>query len=292
MLDPPTHRLRSLFTDLFTGLLDDASMFPPATLPLQRALTEHHGHRASWYADLVGPFLCPVSRLDALRAALPAPDGDRLALSLVVDTDIDVVRRALDRVADDPRLALVGLEARHVLLAGGQAAILAAELARTHPAARGYLEVGPTRWDDTFRVVADAGWSGVKFRTGGTTADDFPPEPTLAAFLTRCAGSRTPFKLTAGLHHLVRGSDQATGRQHHGVLNVLAAAAEAGIGGAAAAVEHLLRSTQSAELLGRLQEPDAAAGRQLFRSFGCCAVLDPLGEALEFGVLDAHAAPA
>lgn len=47
---------------LFTGLVDDAAVFPPGLAPLDVAVREHHAHRRSWYADVVGPLLCPADR--------------------------------------------------------------------------------------------------------------------------------------------------------------------------------------------------------------------------------------
>lgn len=41
---------------LFSGLCDDAAIFPPGDLPLPQAVPAHRLHRAAWYAELVGPF--------------------------------------------------------------------------------------------------------------------------------------------------------------------------------------------------------------------------------------------
>lgn len=277
MLDTPNR-----FRSLFSSLIDDGSMSPPASRPLEQALDMHRQHRASWYSSFIGPFLCPVSRLSELVAMLPA--DERLLLSLVVDTEADAVRRALDVVACHPRLAFAGLEARHSQL-GTAALTLAAGLSRAHPAAQSFLEVGGYPWNDTFAAVIEGGWSGVMYRTGGGRADDFPAESALAAMVVRCVGSRTPFKLTGGLNHLVRGLDATLGVPRHGVLNVLAGVAEARAGGDLAAVAELLRSCHVDHLLARLTVPHAVDERQYFRSFGCCDVLDPLREAIELGLI-------
>lgn len=62
------------------GLVDDAAVFPPGSASLPDALAAHRGHRASWYADLVGPLLVPASALPDLARLLDAsewtPTGD------------------------------------------------------------------------------------------------------------------------------------------------------------------------------------------------------------------------
>src|ERR687892_694642 len=62
-------------------LFDDASLFPPAQLPMQAALAAHDRlRRDASTAPLVGPFLCPASRfpeLDTcLASGLPRPPAD------------------------------------------------------------------------------------------------------------------------------------------------------------------------------------------------------------------------
>jgi hypothetical protein len=58
---------------LFVGLVDDAALFPPGNAPMDKGLQAHLPHRAASYGDLVGPFVCPVSRVAELTATLP-PD--------------------------------------------------------------------------------------------------------------------------------------------------------------------------------------------------------------------------
>ena len=71
-------------------LLDDAAVFPPGNLPLAEAVVAHRAHRASWYADLVGPLVVPAAALDdlvdegPLDVAVVAP-LDQLATVLAWD---------------------------------------------------------------------------------------------------------------------------------------------------------------------------------------------------------------
>jgi hypothetical protein len=70
-----------------------------------------------------------------------------------------------------------------------------------------------------------------KIRTGGVTAEAFPPIADVAAFLRACKDAGMAFKATAGLHHPLRcvkpltyAPDAPTGTMH-GFLNVFLAAA-------------------------------------------------------------------
>src|SRR4051794_36239532 len=61
---------------LFTGLVDDASMFPPGNAPLDQAVREHLEHRGAWYAGLVGPLVVRADHMGEaadLVAAQPLP---------------------------------------------------------------------------------------------------------------------------------------------------------------------------------------------------------------------------
>jgi hypothetical protein len=91
---------------LFTGLVDDAALFPPGNAPMPQAIAEHLVHRQAAYGDLVGPFVCPASKVADLLAELP--DGVRVDVSLVFDVTGDDAHRALRVVASDPRLTLGG----------------------------------------------------------------------------------------------------------------------------------------------------------------------------------------
>jgi hypothetical protein len=41
---------------IFGGLFDDASLFPPASLPMADAVAGHLRHQAAWYREMFGPY--------------------------------------------------------------------------------------------------------------------------------------------------------------------------------------------------------------------------------------------
>lgn len=269
---------------LFAGLVDDAALFPPGNAPMDQALKEHAAVRLTGRSELVGPFLCPASRVTELRAHLPADEN--IGLALVVDVDGDAAHAALRACAADETLRLAAVEASAARL-GADAAAVGANLRRL-PGVTGFLEVPRSGHDRALDLVGAEGWHAAKYRTGGTTADAFPSETELAAFLVAVTGRRLPFKLTAGLHHAVRRTDEVTGFEQHGVLNVLVATRVSQGGGSAEEVAAVLAQRSApalVEFVSAWDEQTCAEVRGAFRSFGCCGVQDPLDDIASLGLL-------
>jgi len=277
-IEPPMPR------SLFDRLVDDAALFPPGNAPMSQALADHATQRASTHAGLVGPFLTPASRVDELCAALP-PDQD-LLLAIVFDVGADGAHHAWRAAVADPRISLVAVEATHAQL-GGDATAVGTNLARL-PEVTGYLEVPRAGFDGSLDLVGGTGWQAAKYRTGGTTADAFPSEVELAAFLVAATTRTIPFKLTAGLHRAVRNTAGDTGFEQHGVLNVLVATRVAQQVGDAAEVAAVLAQREPGPLVEFLRAWDdgtCAAVRHSFRSFGCCGVTDPIDDLAALALL-------
>jgi hypothetical protein len=268
---------------LLAGLVDDAALFPPGSAPMDKGLAEHRVHRGAWYAGLVGPFLCPASRVDELVATLPT--DQQLELSIVFDVTGDAAHRALRSAGSDPRVTLVGVEAAQARL-GADTETVGGNLARL-PGATGFLEVPRTGFDEALDTVARSGWHAAKYRTGGTDAEAFPSEREVAAFLVEVVARGLPFKLTAGLHHAVRHTGQGTGFEHHGLLNVLVATQAARTGSDADQVAGVLAERDPEPLVSATRGWDEQARtgvRRSFRSFGCCGVTDPIDDLAALGL--------
>lgn len=58
---------------LLDGLIDYAGLFPPASLPLARALANYHHYRDGKYAWIVGRFVIPASQLQRVPAKFETP---------------------------------------------------------------------------------------------------------------------------------------------------------------------------------------------------------------------------
>ena len=267
-------------TVLFSGLFDDAALFPPGDAPMATAVPAHRHLRAQ-LGDLVGPFVVPAARLGELAehvgdgepvgVSVIAAAGDLPAAAARVDAHPGLVLAAVEvPVATDAATAREAVRVLDsVLPDGGPAAV---ELPRS--AAR----------DEVLDVLAGTGHRA-KLRTGGVRAALFPPPEELAASLRACVVRGVALKCTAGLHSAVRHTDPATGFAHHGFLNLLAACDALAAGGPAAAAERWLRQDDAGALVGGWSPDRVARARAVFTSFGTCSVLEPVDDLIALGLL-------
>jgi len=306
------------------GLIDYAGLFPPAALPLGPALAEYARHRASADAWILGRFIAPATRLDALAAALAAEPalGGRSPWHLAVlvggGADLAAALAAVPAQADavaaceqgGPRgLSVEGLEAP-LPPGAGSALRLAEALAEEGLGGRElYLEVPPSAPIDL--VLADVATAaarlsgpqaafpvlGVKLRCGGLAPEAFPAPERVAAVLAGCARAGLPLKFTAGLHHPVRHRSAEPPVMMHGFLNVIGAAllARAGVADEAN-LAACLRETEAAAfaLDGagfawrdlRLEPAAVAAARAAgVAGFGSCSFDEPRQDLVALGLL-------
>jgi hypothetical protein len=240
---------------LFSGLIDHAPTFPPASLPLAEGLAEHRRFRESDFGWVVNRFVCPASKLGELG-------GEPLRLSVVIDDG--------KLPAEDARIEAVeaaGLDPEILIDAAPEI----------------YCEL-PLRDDISFRILR-LGELGLraKVRCGGSV---LPMVGQLAEFIQSCRRLGVPFKATAGLHHPLRPDGE------HGFLNLLAAAvfdeaeeealAEEDPAAFALTDEAFTWRDRSAEA------PEISRVRQvLFVGFGSCSVQEPIDGLVELGFLEA-----
>jgi hypothetical protein len=279
---------------LLAALVDDASLFPPGNMPMSTAVKEHRHHRTGDYADLVGRFLCPASRLDELQAELV--DDDRFAVSLILDTGLERLPDAVSASADDSRLRLTAIEVP-IGVDGDPAAA-------AHEAVRAFSQLTDdiaafvelpriAGWRDALSLVAARGY-GVKLRTGGLVADAFPSEIEVAEFVRASVTEGAPFKCTAGLHQAVRHGDQHSGFEHHGFLNILLATHAATEGGSVDDLIEILASKETAALVATTLGVDASAAaaiRSSFTGFGTCSVDEPVDDLAALGLIERYEPP-
>jgi hypothetical protein len=269
---------------LFQRLVDDAALFPPGNAPMAVAVPAHLRRPAESFAALVGPFLCPASRIAELRSELPAEA--QMAVGIILDTGLDTVAAAVAAVRGDdrlqPQMVEVPVPPDEDLVAGAAQAI-----AQVPAEIRLYVELPRVPgWRDAVEHLGAAG-RGAKLRTGGLRAELFPTTAELATFITACAAGQVPFKCTAGLHHAVCHTDPTTGFVHHGFLNIVVATARAVTGGD---VEGALAEERPARLAAEaaaLDPPAVAATRALFVSYGSCDIEEPVVDLLALGLLTA-----
>lgn len=297
-----------------TNLVDDAAIFPPGNLPLDRAVAEHRAHLGSEYAAMVGGFVVSDVRLPDLITLLdqgePAspvvePAETPLAINLVVTGGAGAIEPAVRWASRAPRVHLAALELA-----------LRDEDDLPHNARRVVTALDALEDDlSDVRVFVEPprihgepthGWLGaadelalrelpLKFRTGGVTDDAFPTTGELVACIDAALDRELPFKCTAGLHHAVRQTDPETGFTHHGFLNVLVATRLLLDGDRDAAWTTLNQHDPGitvAELLTYSAE-DLQSARRWFTGFGSCSILEPHDDLVELGLItpDAQSTP-
>ncbi|HST98854.1 MAG TPA: hypothetical protein VLJ85_14515 [Geodermatophilus sp.] len=265
---------------LFTGLFDDAALFPPGDAPMAAAVPAHRELRTR-LGDLVGPFVVPAARLGELEEHLG--DGEPFGISLIAAAgDLPA---AAARVAASPGLTLAAVEvpvATAAAAAREAVRVLDDVLPAVVPAA---VELPRTEARDEVLDVLAGTRHRAKLRTGGLRADLFPAAEELAATLAACVARGVALKCTAGLHSAVRHTDPATGFAHHGFLNLLAACDALAAGEPAAAAERWLRQDDPGALVGGWSPDRIARTRAVFTSFGTCSVLEPVDDLVRLSLL-------
>jgi hypothetical protein len=276
---------------IFRGLADDASLFPPASLPMADAVAGHLRHQAAWYREMSGLFVCADTKITELKAALTAAGVAELDLALVLPGGAAGLDAAVDGVFADPRLRLRAVElpaaARESITTA--VADVAAALDRTPLAgAAAFIEVAARDFTTAAARAVDDHRYLAKVRTGGTTAEAFPDDQTLANCLVTLAQARLAFKCTAGLHHAVRHRAADTGFEHHGFLNVLLAVAAALDDASREQVAAELADRDAARVAAKISDLDvetASAVRGLFMSFGTCSTDEPINDLVTLGLV-------
>jgi hypothetical protein len=300
---------------LFERLIDDASLFPPAGLPMREALRAHARHAESAYAFVGGRFVAPASRLDELAATRAADERPDLAVVLdaaSLGAKGNTIRADLARVqrVRDAGVAVSALEFRIPGPALGTDALdaILEEVAAGWPSDPVSVWYEPTYhlgWatppEVALAAVAAARESapanvtlGAKLRCGGAKPTQVPEVADVVALLVAAQTCGVPWKATAGLHDPVRCTRD--GVAAHGFLNLFIA----GILLHAGALEVALLDDLLAEEDARTFQVDplhvgwreaqvgadaVAAARAHCVAFGSCSFDDPVNGLRELGLL-------
>jgi hypothetical protein len=305
---------------LLERLVDDAGLFPPASLPMRPALRAHARYAESAYWWVAGRFVLPASRAEefaAARSVEPAP----IDLSIILDAGAlgakgDTVRADLERaerVRQLPGVTVSSLEARlpNAALDDVLTKRIIADVVERYPSAEiafwyeSSYDAGWSAPPDAWLAVLAAARAGAppnltlgaKVRCGGAAAGATPSVDDLAAFVTAAHAHDVPWKATAGLHHPIRAAHGTTGGVvAHGFLNLFIA----GLALHAGALE----PTRVADVLAeqdplafvvdpahvawrdvRVEAEAIAAARERCVSFGSCSFDEPVNDLRELGML-------
>lgn len=285
------------------GLIDYAGLFPPTELDMEAAVAGYRAARSGADAWIVDRFLCPVARLEELGGALtrtmePGEPAWRVSGIATGDLDTEV---GLIEAFEAEMGGAASVQVVETKVPSGDLAVWAARAVRTidrlvffeipwQAGVETALDALVAAREDTKRAL------GAKLRTGGLSADDFPPPEAVAAFIAACQERSLPMKATAGLHHPFRHFDPETGFTRHGFLNLLAAAALANAGEPLDTLAQVVAdddpeafSFDRSGLRWRGHAVSAAelqdTRRTLFVAYGSCSFDEPVGDLTDLGVL-------
>lgn len=265
----------------WSGLVDDAAIFPPGNAGLPEATAAYAGRDAQQGAGLVGSFVLTDKDLPLVRgfgAPLsvvitggagqidgPASLCHKLGLHL---SGLEIALRDLDDLGGNARRVVAAVHA-------------ARDAGALDPDVPVCVELPPIEPTHQWLAAADevAGAElRLKFRTGGQEGHQFPTSRTLAAWIDAALDRETAFKCTAGLHRALRHRDD-NGFEHHGFLNILVATLQAFDGASSDDVAATLEDRHLAPV------EDLARARRWFTSFGSCSVTEPLADLRELGLV-------
>jgi hypothetical protein len=268
--------------ELWRGLIDDAAMFPPGNASAGQAVAAHRVHRQAWYADLIGPLVVSDQQL----AEVGRRSGEPIEVSVINTGGAGGLLALAGRAIEGVHVVAVESALRDLDDLAGNAARVAAAAGELDESVKVFVEIPyAAGWEEAVAEVEAAGLLG-KIRTGSPDNSGTPPYAQLAGQLSVLVEADLPFKATAGLHHAqpTPGSNPEQPVQH-GFLNLLAAV-EALIEGATAAdAEEMLRAADVARVAAWSDETVARVRRR-FPSFGCCGVLDPVGDLVTLGLVE------
>lgn len=262
---------------LFTQLVDDAAVFPPGNFSLSEAIDRRSTRRGTPASDFVGPLLLPPRLIDEALE-----DHSGLVITVVgrPDAALGDVIAAAENVADAAGHALAGVE---VAAGDGweRTLDLAVPVALEVPAGAAGRDLLPGIAGHDGQVIA-------KLRTGSTPANDVPSVNDTAAFITECVQLGVAFKLTGGLHRAIAhtaGNGTTDAEEQFGFLGILLAVHAALMGGDVAAALTDRDEASITDAIRAMSEADAVTARNVFTSFGCCDVLDPIRDLAALGLI-------
>jgi len=229
---------------LLRNLIDYAGLFPPASLAMSPVVANYEKYARSEFAWMLGRFIVPAGRLGEFHeevGSLGSSSGQKAGgwdLSVLLGPDVpgDFARvsefnsqHPSDSFAIEAKIESVEVKVTTPAEIEKFSKVICAEMET-------YFEIpwagaaGSGNVRDCVKAVAACG-RRAKIRTGGETADKFPPAEVVIEFMEACAAGGVAFKATAGLHHPVRSRHRLTYQPDsplgmmYGFLNVFLAAA-------------------------------------------------------------------
>lgn len=236
--------------------IDYAGMFPPCSLELEPALTNHARYVRLHDRWMLNAFVLPVGQFDAAKQFLPqfdpmhplcisalGPKAENATAFREALVETDEAIRSLSAHNVD----LVSICQVEMFLPEDVDSSLLKEARSIMGSLPVFWEAPAERAERTIALLAEYNSNaddptfGYKMRTGGVTTDAFPKSAQIAAALVVPVPHQVPIKFTAGLHHPLRQYREEVQTKMHGFLNVL--------GAAVLAAEHRWDAAQTTAML-------------------------------------------
>lgn len=232
-------------TEFMNGLIDYAGLFPPASLSLDKAISEYFFYKKSEYSQIVSRFVVPASSVENLKSICQKHNYGNISLSVILpDMEFDEKNEnnILKSIEDLNKLLKTNyfIEASSFeiklpknLSADSQENLLRligniiSNIKKISANSRIFFEpyVLGDNWENNIDIACEVinqnkEHSGFKLRTGGVTKDAFPHTDIFAYSIKKCIDLKIKFKATAGLHHPLRHFNPSVNTKMHGFFNV------------------------------------------------------------------------
>lgn len=288
---------------LLSEIVDYAGLFPPSAVSMAKAVENFAAYQNSDYSWMLGRFVVPVQKLDEFaenaKNFLPQ-SADIWKLSVLASDD---VYETVQKISEFNR----EFQGKAV------ADTIETKASSSMEIENSILHL-PENFDVYFELPLNEKLSDLiatlavkdkraKIRTGGVTADAFPPASEITRFMRTCLAANVPFKCTAGLHHPVRCQKPLTYEENavtgtmNGFLNVFLAAAFLREGYKSNLINELLEDewaesltfdqsgvTWRQEYFVSLAQLQALRTRGAI-SFGSCSFTEPIEDLHELNLL-------
>jgi hypothetical protein len=286
---------------LLTESIDYAGMFPPCSLDLEKAVTNHAQYVRSLESWMLGGFVLSIEQFDAVKEFLPRFDPShplRISALGPKTANASAFSETLPRIGERIRslsthnVDLVSISQLEMFLPEGVDLTSLNEARAIIGDLPVFWETEVTRAEQTIALVAEHNSNaskltfGFKLRTGGVTSDAFPASAEVAKALVSPLMHQVTIKFTAGLHHPLRMYRDEVQTKMHGFLNVL--------GAAVLAAEHKWDANQTSVMLEdedaksfsfdgeffawrewKIENKRLKNRRQFVTSFGSCSFDEP-----------------
>lgn len=235
-------------------VIDYAGLFPPASLPLDEAITNYSKYRCEPERWMLSKFVIPSTKLKDLEPFKDLFNNEPpFAFSILGSTtqstndfkkDLDLLFTNIINFKKSVGNDLVSIEALELKVPVLQDILFVLNIITdaiskydTDIGLEIYLEFNLTQKHNEdlkliLRNIKEYNFNnknnkikfiGYKVRTGGVEAKAFPTVDKLASIIYECINSGVQLKATAGLHHPIRHYNNSVSTHMYGFINVIAA---------------------------------------------------------------------